>query len=143
MMTFFLAPTVRATGPVGGQFVGALMQRTRLSAWLLGAGVVTLLTGSALYWMFYAGIAWDAVGPHVTYGIGGISAILAFAVAFFFTRPTAARFAALGRVMASQGPAPAQAAERDALSARLRTLALVNSALVISATALMAVGRYL
>ena len=56
-----------------------------------------------------------------------------------------ARFAALSKAMASQGapPTPAQVAERDALSARLAALALVNTLLLIAATALMAVGRYL
>ena len=85
------------------------------------------------------------LGPHVAYGVGGILALLAFVIGFFFSRPVGARFATLSKTMASQGapPTPAQAAERDALSARLGTLALVTALLLIAATALMAVGRYL
>ena len=61
--------------------------------------------------------------------VGGILAILAFVIGFLFSRPAGARFAALAKTMASQGapPSPAQIAERDALSARLASLALVNA----------------
>jgi hypothetical protein len=145
MVTFFISPTVRATGAVGGQFVGALMQRTHLPIWLLAAGAITILSGGALYGMFYAGIPWDALGPHVAYGVGGILALVAFAIGFFLSRPLGARFAALSKALASQGAPPnaAQVAERDALSARLGTLGLVIALLLLAATALMAVGRYL
>jgi len=145
LMTFFLTPTIRAMGPIGGQFVGALMQRTHLPVWLLGAGAITILSGLGLYWMFYAGIAWDALGPHVAYGVGGILALFAFALGFLFSRPAGARFAALSKTIASQGapPSPAQIAERDALSGRLATFALVNTFLLIGAAALVAVARYI
>ena len=42
---FFLLPTVKATGPVGGQFAGALIQRTRLPDWLTAAGIISVLSG--------------------------------------------------------------------------------------------------
>ena len=146
MMTFFLSPTVRAMGPVGGQFVGALMQRTHLPVWLLAAGAITILSGLGLYWMFYAGIALGcpSVRTSPTASAGSSRSSPLPSASSSRGRPERAS-PRLSKAIASQGapPSAAQAAERDALSRRLAALALVNALLLIAATALMAVGRYL
>jgi uncharacterized membrane protein len=141
---FFLLPTVKATGPVGGQFAGALIQRTHLPEWLTAAGAISVLSGLLLYWDFYAGIAWTGFEPQVVIGIGGLLAILSLAVAVIVSRPTAARMGAVGKAIQTQGtpPTPAQLAERDRLLARLTNFAMLNAVLVIITAICMAIGRY-
>ena len=141
---FFLLPTVKATGPIGGQFAGALMQRTRLPEWLTVAGAVAVVTGLLLYWNFYAGLAWTGFEPQVVIGIGGLVAILSLAIGFLFSRPTAGRMSILGKTIQSQGtpPTPVQLAESQELLARLTRLAAVNAILVVITAICMAIGRY-
>ena len=110
---FFLLPTVKATGPVGGQFAGALMpRRTGLPEWLTAAGAVAVATGLLLYWNFYAGLAWTGFEPQVVIGIGGFLAILSLAIGLFFSRPTADRMAVLGKTIQSQGTPPTPVQDR-------------------------------
>ena len=144
-MAFFVLPTVRKTGAAGGQFAAALMQRSGLAAAFAAAGVITILSGAALYGMFYADLTWDSFGPHVVYGIGGLLALIVFVVGALVSGRTARRLAALGKEITAQGspPTPAQAAARDGLSARITAVTTVNAALLILSAALMAVGRYL
>jgi uncharacterized membrane protein len=139
---FFLLPTVRATGPIGGQFVGALMQRTHLADVLIWAGVVTVVSGALLYWNFYAGA--PLAGPTLVYMVGAIAALIALGLGFAIARPTAARLGATGKAIQAQGapPTPAQAAERDTLMARLSSVAAINAALLIVTVSCMAIGRY-
>ena len=141
---FFLLPTVKATGPVGGQFAGALIQRTHLPEWLTAAGGVAVLSGLLLYWDFYAGLAWTGFEPQVVIGIGGLFAIASLAIAFFVSRPTADRMAAVGKAIQAQGtpPTPMQLAERDRLLVRLTNFAMLNAVLVVITATCMAIGRY-
>jgi hypothetical protein len=141
---YFLLPTVKATGPVGGQFAGALIQRTRLPDWLTAAGVLSVLSGLLLYWDFYAGLSWEGFEPQVVIGIGGLLAILSLLLGFLVSRPTADRMVALGRSIQAQGspPTPAQVSERDALLARLTNAAMINAGLIVITVACMAIGRY-
>jgi uncharacterized membrane protein len=141
---FFLLPTVKATGPAGGQFAGALIQRTHLPDWLTAAGIASVLSGLLLYWDFYVGLAWTGFEPQVVIGIGGILAIISLAVGFLVSRPTASRMGAVGKAMQAQGtpPTPEQITERDRLLGRLTNFAIVNAALVVITAACMAIGRY-
>ena len=141
---FFLLPTVKATGPIGGQFAGALIQRTHLPEWLTVAGGLAVLSGLLLYWDFYAGLAWDGFQPQVVIGIGGLLAILSLVLGIFVSRPAAGRMGAIGKAIQTQGtpPTPTQAAERDMLLARLTNFAMINAVLVVITATCMAIGRY-
>lgn len=141
---FFVLPTVKASGPVGGQFAGALMARTHLPEWLTWAGVVSVLSGLLLYWDLYAGLPWAGFEPQVVIGIGGLLAIISLALGFIVSAPTAARMGAVGKAIQTQGtpPTPTQIAERDKLLARLTNAAMVNAALIVITLVCMAIGRY-
>lgn len=144
LVGFFLLPTVRATGPIGGQFAGQLIRRTRVADWLAGAGVVTILSGILLYWDFYAGIAWDSLNSAVVLGIGGAIAIFVLILGLIISRPTAARMGQIGAAIQSQGtpPTPAQATEQSQLLNRLINVTLVNGVLLLITAACMAIARY-
>ncbi len=76
--SFLVLPTVRATGPAGGQFFGEFMRRSRYHYLMLVSGLVTIASGLALYWDFYAGLAWSLSnpGPETIFGLGGLIAIV-------------------------------------------------------------------
>lgn len=141
---FFLLPTVKATGPIGGQFAGALIQRTHFPEWLTVAGGLAVLSGLLLYWDFYADLPWGGFEPQVVIGVGGLLAILSLVLGFFVSRPTADRMSAVGKAIQAQGtpPTPPQIAEREMLLARLTNFAMINAVLVVIAATCMAIGRY-
>jgi hypothetical protein len=147
--SFLTLPTVRATGPVGGQFFGEFMRRTGYHNLMLVAGLVTIVSGLALYWDFYVGLAWSLShpGPQTIFGLGGVVAI-AVAVAANTLIPSVSRqLAAIGNRIQTQGkdgatPAPELLGERNRLSQRLAHIGMANASLLIVAVALMAVGRY-
>jgi hypothetical protein len=124
---FFILPTVKATGPAGGQFAGALIQRTHLPEWITAAGGLSVLSGLLLYWNFYADLPWGGLDPQTVIGVGGILAIISLLVGFFASRPTAARLGAVGKAIQAQGTPPTaeQAAQRDMLLSRLTNLAMI------------------
>src|SRR5579862_5238797 len=101
---FFLLPTVKATGQIGGQFAGQLMQRTRLTTVLTATGGITVLAGIILYGGIWSGTGFS--GPAVWYAIGGAVAIVVIILGAAIARPTADKLGALGRTMAGQGTAP-------------------------------------
>ena len=55
MMTFFIAPTVGATGEAGQKFVSHLMSNLKFSARMSAAAGLTILAGGILYWNDSAG----------------------------------------------------------------------------------------
>lgn len=145
-MALFLMPTSRALGPAAGPVMGHLAQVRRLTDWLLGAGLVTLLAGLVLYWRVSGGVSatWLRSGSGVTFTAGAVLAITALLIGLTQNRPTAKRLGALtaGRA-ATAGPlSPVEAAEVAALQRRLFMLTLINATLLAGATSAMAVARY-
>jgi len=144
LVAFFLLPTVQATAAVGGQFLATLMQRTKLTFVLAGAGLLVVLSGLWMYSGLYGDIPWDTFGPHIVFGIGGIIALLALVIGAAIGPATARKMAALGARLAAQGtpPTPDQMNERARLMNRLANLARFNAAALLLAAAFMAVARY-
>jgi hypothetical protein len=138
---FFLLPTVKATGPIGGQFAGQLMARTHLPTVLTASGGITVLAGLILYGMKWASAGF--AGPAAYYAIGGAIAIIAVILGATVARPAAAKLAALGQKIVAQGspPTAAQNAERDQHMNRLTSSAQLNSVLLVITVALMAIGN--
>jgi len=142
----FLLPTAAALGPAAGPVMDHLNRVGRLSQTLLGAGVVTVLAGFTLYWRDAAGsgAAWMASPTGRVYGAGGVFAILAILIGVTVNMPTAKRLGALmASIQASGGPpSPEQRGVLQALQARLATAVRAVAALLVLATAAMAVARY-
>ena len=145
LTAFFLLPTVRATGPLGGQFAGQLLRRTRLPDWLTGAGLVTVLSGLILYGKLYSDTTWDGINSGVVFAIGGLVAIIVIVIGFTVSLPTANKMGRIGAAIQSQGspPTPAQAAEQGQLLDRMIKVTILNSVLLLFTAACMATARYM
>lgn len=146
MVAGFLEPAVRGAGPEGGRFMQRLTQQHRMPAYLIAAGVVALLSGLVLYWRMSGGLqaAYVTSPMGLTFGFGGLVAILAFLVGVLESAPVATRLGALAGALQAAGgpPTPEQLGEMRHLSARLTRAARVVAALLALAVAAMAVARY-
>jgi uncharacterized membrane protein len=142
----FLGPSVRGAGPAGGGVMQQLVQVRRLPLWLMGAAIVTIVSGLGLYWLDSSGFrsAWLGSGPGRVFGLGGAFAILAMIVGMAVNTPTGRRLEALSARIQGSGrpPAPEEAAEMQRLQIRLARATIAVAVLLVLATAAMAVARY-
>ena len=142
----FLAPTLRAIGPAGGQVMQQLAQVRKLPRYLMTAMALTILSGFAMYWRASDGFSngWAGSGSGMTFGIGGVLAILAASIGFSIGMPAAKRLGALAGTVAKSGGPPSadQAAEMQRLQGQMAKATALGSVLLVLATAAMAVARY-
>jgi uncharacterized membrane protein len=143
----YLLPSVIASGPAGGAVMRQITQARRLPVVMQWATWLTLVSGVLLYWRLSGGFhpAWLASGPGVTFGVGGVLALVAAAIGIVVSAPTAQRMSELGGRIAAAGgpPTPEHLAEMAHLQARMKTAAGVGALLLLAATVAMAVARYM
>lgn len=143
----FLFPTARALGPAAGPVMDHMNRVLKLPNALLGAAIVNILSGVMLYWRDSGGFqgAWMGTGTGMTFGTGGLLAILALVIGVTVNRPTAERMGALGASIQAKGgpPSPEQSAEMQRLMNRLGAALRIISVLLVLATAAMALARYI
>ena len=142
----FLAPSIRAIGPAGGQVMQQLAQVRKLPRYLMTAMALTILSGFAMYWRASGGFTntWAASGPGKTFGLGAVLALLAASIGFSIGMPAAKRLGEISGTVAKSGgpPSPEQTAEMQRLQKRMATGTSLGSILLVLATAAMAVARY-
>ena len=145
-LSVFLTPSLRAAGPAGGAVMQQLMGARRMPLWLMGASVITLLSGIGLYWHDSGGFqsAWLASGPGKTFGLGGAIGIVAAVIGMAVNAPTARRLATIvaGAQAAGRPPTADEQATMGRLQARLSSASTVTSIMLVLATMLMAIARY-
>jgi uncharacterized membrane protein len=145
-MAAFLTPSLRAAGPAGGAVIQQLMGVRRLPLWIMGGMALTLLSGLGLYWRDSSGFqsAWLASGAGKVFGLGGAVAIAASILGMAINMPTARRLAEIsGRLQAAgRPPTSEEQATLAALQVRLGRASVVASVLLVTATLLMAIARY-
>ena len=142
----FLGPAMQDAGPQGGKVMEALMKRGMMTALpILAFG--TILSGVWMYWRMSAGFQASFVTSRLglALGLGGLMAILGFALGMMVTRPAMMRVAALsqGLAAASEADRAAQMAEIGRLRARGTLASRIGTVLLVLATAAMAIARYL
>lgn len=142
----FLIPTVRALGPAGGKVMQEIAAKRKLPVYFLVAGILTVLSGFALFWHDSAGFSngFMRSAGGMTFGAGGVFALIAVLVGIFVVTPAAMRLTKLGAAIAAGGkpPTPEQAAEVQGLQIRLGMMAMLAAGLLTITTICMAVARY-
>jgi uncharacterized membrane protein len=145
-LSAFLTPSIRAAGPAGGAVMQQLMGARRTPIWLMAASIITLLSGIGLYWHDSGGFqsAWLGSGPGKTFGLGGALGIVAAVIGMAVNAPTARRLATIiaGAQAAGRPPSADEQATMAQLQARLSSVSTVTSVMLVLATMLMAVARY-
>jgi uncharacterized membrane protein len=146
LITSFLIPTVRATGPEGGRFMQHLMLRRRLSVFLVIAMLLTVVSGITLYARLAAATegAWASTAPGIGYGVGGLAAILGAVIGGAISGPAARRMAALGRQAPEGGGLSGeQQADMQRLQRRSAVGGRITAGFLAVAAGAMAIARYL
>lgn len=146
-MSAFLTPSIRAAGPAGGAVMQQLLGVRGLARWLMAAAVLTLLSGLGLYWHDSAGFrsaAWLASGPGKVFGLGGALGFVAAIAGMAIGAPAARRLGELSARLQAAGrpPTPDEQATLAGLQNRLGRMSTVTSVLLLLATLMMAVARY-
>lgn len=144
--TAFLSPSMRDAGPDGAKVGAGLMRRRFLDIMPAAAGL-TVLSGLYLYWRISGGFSSDYMGTAMgmTYGAGGIAALIALGLGLGILRPSMIRAAALSQ--AADGAAPEERdrvlAAAQALRMRAASVGQVVAWLLGATTIAMALARYL
>ena len=145
-VAFLLAPSLRAAGPAGGAVMQQLVGVRGMPRWLMGAAILTLLSGLGLYWRDSGGFqsAWLASGPGKAFGLGGALGFAAAIVGMAVSSPTARRLGELAARIQAAGrpPTPEEQASLAALQGRIGRAGMATSLLVLGATIMMAIARY-
>jgi hypothetical protein len=143
-----IQPTAAALGPAGAPFMRELLGNQRTVDRILMLASATIIGGAFLYWhdwQVYGGFG-DFVGSAfgLALTVGAVSALVAFAIGIFGTRPGARRLLDLGGQAAEAGatPSPELAGEIQRTQAKLKLLARANLLFVGIATLAMATARY-
>jgi hypothetical protein len=142
----FLMPTVRATGPVGVQFMRHLVGVKKYPMRIASAGFVVVLSGLGMYWRNGAlsNGTWYRSRSAMVYGIGALAAIAGLTVGLSIILPATTKLGRLGDAIQSAGgpPTSEQAATIAALQKRMGTASHAVSGLIALAVIMMAIGRY-
>lgn len=143
IMTFFIGPTIGATGEAGQRFVGHLTNNLKFSNRMSAAAGLTVLAGFILYWIDSQGFtsAWMSSGAGRGFGIGAAFALIGFVFGIMIGRTTKA-MAQLGAQIQGK-PSPDQMAQMQALQKRQATYSTGATITLILATVFMAIARYL
>jgi hypothetical protein len=138
---FFIIPSVLEAGPAGGAVMAGVMRRRFPILMSVAAGLV-VLSGLRLYSMRFS-TAFLGTPEGIVLTLGAVLGLGGFFMGVFSQRPTAQRLGALGAQIAAGGgpPTPEQAAEMQALRARLGKVARLTAWHVLIASLLMASHR--
>ena len=142
----FLQPAMRDAGPDAAKVAAGLMKSGFMKV-IPVASILSLLSGIYLYWRLSAGfsVAYMSTPAGATYLVGGIAAIVAFAVGFSVSRPAMLRAAALTQAAMAAAPPERAATMGQAQAQRARAeVAGQWIAWLLAVTVLaMAIARYL
>jgi uncharacterized membrane protein len=143
----FLFPTALTLGPAAGPVMDHLMRVMKVPQALLGAGVLTVLSGIGLYWNDSVGLngMWTRSPTGMVFGTGGLLAIIALIIGATVNAPAGKRMSALAAEIQAQKapPTPVQASELQRLQGRIGLALRVVTVLLLLAVAAMAVARYM
>jgi hypothetical protein len=148
LTVLFLQPTAKALGPAGAPFMRELLGTRKLLDWILRIAGAAIVAGGFLYWhdLQQFGNLGDFLGSPfgLWLTIGSVSALIAFGIGVFATKPTIDRSLALGGRIAqsADAPPPELMQELAALQARGRTLSKLNLTFVAIAAFAMSTARY-
>lgn len=142
MMNLVIGPAIGATGDVGRQFAGHLINKTPFSKVMMVAGVLTVLAGGTLYGINSNGFSsgWMMTGTGIGFGIGAVAGIVALVFGAMIGNTNAA-LAALGAQIQGK-PTETQMAAMAALRKRQVFVTTGNTICIIISIAFMASARF-
>lgn len=146
-LTLYLSPAIRALGPQGAPVMAELMRR-RMGLFLAAAGIVTVLSGIWMYWVFTSGFNLRLMthGAGLVLGIGGLLGILGSIVGGGLVGRTAERAGRLARTAAQLPPGGEREATMvtvAALQHRVAIASRLDATLLLAALLAMCIAHIL
>jgi uncharacterized membrane protein len=142
IMTFFVAPTLGATGEAGQKFVGHLMNNQKFSSRMAAASGSTILAGIILFGLdARAGSAWLRSSFATGLSIGAGFALIGFVFGMLIGRTTKA-MAQLGAQMQGK-PSSEQLAKMQTLQKQMTMYSMISTITLILSVIFMAIARYM
>lgn len=140
---YFLMPAVAAAGPGGGAFMRELGKR-KIPQFMMSLMAITVLSGVGLMGVIASRSdgTWFSSPMGRVISLGAAIALFASVYGAVVNRPTGMRMQQLGTEIQGGQPSPAQAAEMQALQAKLARASQLVAVMLLLALAAMAVGRY-
>ncbi len=143
----YLVPSVREAGPDGLKVMAAIQRRRFLDV-MPAVAALTVISGFWLYWLVSGGFqpTWMGSVTGQALGLGGVLAVVAFAIGVGVMRPATLRAGAIAQEMSSAPEGPGRdAQQKQVQQLRMRSVKAgrVVALLLLATTALMAVARYL
>lgn len=135
---FWLMPALMEAGPAGGAVMGGIMKR-KFVLWITVLSWVALITGFRLYMIRFSP-AWLTTAEGIVVTLGMLLAIGAAVIGGARQRPTAQKLAALSASLKGP-PSPEQAAEMQAVGARLVRIGKVTAFHLLGVLVLMSAHR--
>ena len=140
----FFQPAADELGPSGVPFVSAVLRR-RMPAYFTIVAALTVLAGSALYWIDAGGNVIGYLtggGPGTVFGIGGIAAWISFIIGGALIGPNSAKMAKASEAIAKTGSTPELLAQVAAAAAAIKRAGQVSIVGLTVAILAMAIARY-
>lgn len=143
-MNHFIMPALQAAGPEGGKFAGIIMRGGKVQRAMLGSATLTILAGIGLYAYFVVQTdgQWASSTPAMGFGVGAISALLAYVLGLAVNMRAGQRMQAIMTEAKGQ-PSAEQQAELGQLRSRMASVSRIVGILLTVAILSMAVSRYL
>lgn len=143
----FVERAAKGLGPQAEPFMTRLVTVQKMPIYFMVTGGLSILAGLALFWRDSAGdrVGWIARdGTGLTFGIGGLAALIAFGVGLFGIRPTVEEMGKAGAAMKSAGgpPTPEMVGRMHAAQERLERFSQISFVLLVVTIVTMAIARY-
>ena len=145
-VAFFILPAQRAIGQPGMLFVRQLMMGQKFRSFMIGAAVLTILSGLMMYIRYaMAGGGWTQSNTGIILGVGAVAAIVAVGIGTGYTGKIGQKMLELGGAIQASGgpPTDAQKAEMEVLQGKMQSAFRIVASLLLIAVAAMASARYL
>lgn len=147
LSTFYIEPTVRASGDAGRGFMQRLGTQTSFSTAMLAAALLNVGAGLWLMDIVSDGFsaAWFGTGFGQGLTIGMLAGLGAAFTGYWIQFRSIRRMKAIGQAVAASGgpPTPEQGAELGRLQAKLSKGGRATTAMLLVAVIMMAISRYL
>ena len=146
-LAWFIYPSQTVLGEASGKFMQELMLKQKLSNWIGGAMLLTVLSGLAMYirlsMVSNGGFASSRTG--MVLGLGAFAAIVAAGIGGGVAGRAARLMAKLGEEIRTGGapPTDAQRAEFARLQSRQGWALRTATSLLVVTVAAMAIARYM
>ncbi|GAB1469239.1 hypothetical protein MASR2M66_01150 [Chloroflexota bacterium] len=139
--SFFVGPSLSATGDAGKEFAAYLMGKSRFSTYMMVTGLITVLAGSILYgidssWFRFG---WMQTPTGIGFGLGAAAGIVAFIYGAMLGN-TNVTLAALSAQIQGQ-PSAGQMSAMQALLKRQSTVSQWHMIFMLITIVLMASAR--